>query len=121
MARKISCLRSFYKFLLREKLVDSNPFTLVSIPKTEKRLPQFFYESELQLLFQSCETETPLGQRNKAFSELLYATGIRVSECCQIRISEVDFFLSTVLIHGKGNKQRYLPFGSIAKESLNFT
>ncbi len=118
MAKKISCLRSFYKFLLREKLVDSNPFTLVSIPKTEKRLPQFFYESELQLLFQSCETETPLGQRNKAILELLYATGIRVSECCQIRISEVDFFLSTVLIHGKGNKQRYLPFGSIAKKSL---
>jgi integrase/recombinase XerC len=118
MAKKISCLRSFYKFLLREKIVEANPFTLLTIPKAEKRLPQFFYESELQLLFQSCETETSLGQRNKALLELLYATGIRVSECCQIRISEVDFFLSTVLIHGKGQKDRYLPFGSLAKQSI---
>ena len=118
MAKKISCLRSFYKFLLREKLVEANPFTLVTIPKAEKRLPKFFYENELQLLFQSCETETPLGQRNKALLELLYATGIRVSECCQIRLSEVDFFLGTVLVHGKGQKERYLPFGSLAKQSL---
>lgn len=118
IAKKISCLRSFYKFLLREKLVDANPFALVSIPKAEKRLPQFFYENELQLLFQSCEITTPLGQRNKALLELLYATGIRVGECCQIRISEVDFYLSTVLIHGKGHKERFVPFGSKAKESL---
>jgi integrase/recombinase XerC len=118
MAKKISCLRSFYKFLLREKLVETNPFTLLAIPKAEKRLPQFFYESEIQLLFQACETETPLGQRNRALLELLYATGTRVSECCQIRISEVDFFLSTVLVHGKGHKERYVPFGSIAKQSL---
>jgi integrase/recombinase XerC len=118
IAKKISCLRSFYKFLLREKLVDTNPFALVTIPKAEKRLPQFFYESELELLFQSCETETPLGQRNKALLELIYATGCRVSECCQIRISEVDFYLSTILIHGKGSKERYVPFGNKAKEAL---
>lgn len=118
IAKKISCLRSFYKFLLREKLVDTNPFALVTIPKAEKRLPQFFYESELDLLFQSCEIETPLGQRNKALLELIYATGIRVGESCQIRISEVDFYLSTVLIHGKGSKERYVPFGSKAKEAL---
>lgn len=118
IAKKISCLRSFYKFLLREKIVEENPFALVSIPKAEKRLPQFFYENELQMLFQSCETETPLGQRNKALLELLYATGIRVSECCQIRLSELDFYLSTVLVHGKGQKERYVPFGSYADESL---
>lgn len=118
VAKKISCLRSFYKFLLREKLAEENPFALVAIPKIEKRLPQFFYEDELQLLFQSCESETPLGQRNQAILELLYATGIRVSECCQIRIEEIDFYLSTVLIHGKGNKERYVPFGSKAKNAL---
>lgn len=118
IAKKISCLRSFYKFLLRENLVDANPFALVSIPKAEKRLPQFFYENELELLFQSCETVTPLGQRNKSLLELLYATGIRVGECCQIRIPEVDFYLSTVLIHGKGHKERYVPFGSNANKSL---
>lgn len=118
MAKKISCLRSFYKFLLRENIVVENPFALVSLPKAEKRLPHFFYENELHLLFQSCETETPLGQRNKALLELLYATGIRVSECCQIRLSELDFYLSTVLVHGKGHKERYVPFGSFAGKSL---
>ncbi|MDP4161476.1 MAG: tyrosine recombinase XerC [Bacillota bacterium] len=118
VARKISALRSFFKFLVREKLTEENPFASVSIPKAEKRLPDFFYEDELQLLFQSCETDTPLGQRNKALLELLYATGIRVSECCRIRLKDLDFYMSTVLVHGKGNKQRYVPFGSFAEDAL---
>ncbi len=118
VAKKISCLRSFYKFLLREKYVEENPFALVTIPKAEKRLPEFFYENELQQLFQACETQTPLGQRNKALLELLYATGMRVSECCQLKLKDVDFFLSTVLVHGKGQKERYVPFGRQAKDAL---
>ena len=119
VAKKISALRSFYKFLLREKFVESNPFLLLTIPKLEKRLPQFFYENELTLLFDSCETNTPLGQRNKAILELLYGTGIRVSECCQISLKDLDFYLLTILIHGKGNKERYVPFGSQAKAALD--
>jgi integrase/recombinase XerC len=118
VAKKISALRSFFKFLLREKYVKENPFSLVTIPKVEKRLPQFFYEDELQLLFRACETETPLGQRNIALLEMLYGTGIRVSECCQINVKEVDFYLSTVLVHGKGQKERYVPFGNFAYDSL---
>lgn len=118
VAKKISCLRSFYKFLLREGIVAENPFALVLIPKIEKRLPQFFYEDELKTIFESCETKTPLGQRNKALLELLYATGIRVSECCGIRLFEIDFYLSTVLVHGKGNKDRYVPFGQFAGNAL---
>jgi integrase/recombinase XerC len=118
IARRISGLRSFYKFLLREDLIQDNPFSLVSIPKIEKRLPEFFYEEELEQLFTSCETSTPVGQRNKALLELLYATGIRVSECCQIQLSDLDFSLSTVLIHGKGGKDRYVPFGKFANDAL---
>jgi integrase/recombinase XerC len=118
VARRISSLRSFYKFLLRENMIQENPFSLLSIPKIEKRLPEFFYEEELDQLFQSCESETPIGQRNKALLEMLYATGIRVSECCQIRLSDLDFSLSTVLVHGKGSKDRYVPFGKYAHESL---
>lgn len=118
VAKKISCLRSFYKFLLREKYVEENPFALVAIPKAEKRLPEFFYEDELQQLFEACETETPLGKRNKALLELLYATGIRVSECCQVQLNDLDFYLSTILVHGKGRKDRYVPFGSQAKAAL---
>ena len=118
VARKISSLRSFFKFLVREALVLDNPFSLVSIPKSEKRLPDFFYETELEELFKACNIQTPIGQRNKALLELLYATGIRVSECCQIKLSELDMFLSTVLVHGKGKKQRYVPFGSFAHDAL---
>jgi integrase/recombinase XerC len=118
IARRISSLRSLYKFLLREEMILANPFSLISIPKIEKRLPEFFYEEELEQLFKSCETKTPMGQRNKALLELLYATGIRVSECCQIRLKDLDFSLSTILVHGKGSRDRYVPFGQFAKEAL---
>lgn len=119
VARKISSLRSFFKFLVREKIVQENPFALASIPKLEKKLPEFFYEEELNELFNACETETLLGKRNKALLELLYATGMRVSECSQIRLKDLDMHLSTVLVTGKGNKQRYIPFGSFAQDALN--
>lgn len=118
VARKISCLRSFFKFLVREKQVEENPFALASIPKAEKRLPQFFYEEELSQLFEACETETPLGQRNHALLEMLYATGMRVGECAKLRLKDLDMFLSTVLVHGKGGKERYVPFGSFAHDAI---
>lgn len=118
ISRKISSLRSFYKFLLRENIVGENPFALVILPKIEKRLPEFFYEDEMDILFKACDTDTPLGQRNLAILELLYATGIRVSECCKISVKDLDFFLSTVLVMGKGSKERYVPFGAKAAEAL---
>ncbi|MEK4148392.1 tyrosine recombinase XerC [Robertmurraya sp. FSL W8-0741] len=118
VARKISSLRSFYKFLLREKLASQNPFAGVSIPKVDKRLPNFFYEEELAILFQACDISDPIGQRNRAILELLYATGIRVSECCSIHLQDIDMELSTLLVHGKGRKDRYVPFGSFAEVAL---
>ncbi|KON89099.1 recombinase XerC [Sporosarcina globispora] len=118
VARKISSLRSFFKFLLREEKVGENPFALVSIPKAQKKLPEFFYEEEMKQLFDACDASTPLGQRNKGLLELLYATGIRVSECSQIRLKDLDMYLSTVLVRGKGSKERYVPFGSFAQDAL---
>ncbi|WP_027408675.1 tyrosine recombinase XerC [Anoxybacteroides tepidamans] len=118
ISRKISSLRSFYKFLLREKKVAENPFALASLPKKEQKIPHFLYEEELENLFHVNDLNTAIGQRNQALLELLYATGIRVSECCHIQLSDIDFSLSTILIYGKGNKQRYVPFGSFAKEAL---
>lgn len=117
-ARKLSSLRSFYHYLLQEKYLTENPFSLVTMPKIEKRLPDFFYKDELKQLFAACETDTPLGQRNAALLELLYATGIRVGECSQLRLKDVDFFLSTILVRGKGQKERYVPFGSFAHAAL---
>jgi integrase/recombinase XerC len=118
VSRKISSLRSFYKFLMREKIVKENPFTLVSLPKKEQRIPNFLYKQELEVLFQVSDLSTPIGQRNHALLELLYATGIRVGECCQINLGDIDFSLGTILVKGKGNKQRYVPFGSFAQEAL---
>ncbi|MBA4536213.1 tyrosine recombinase XerC [Bacillus aquiflavi] len=118
IARKISSLRSFFTFLLREKVVTENPLALISLPKSESRLPRFFYEEELQQLFKVCDVTTPLGQRNQALLEVLYGTGIRVGECVQIHIHDLDMSLGTVLIKGKGHKERYVPFGRFASDSL---
>lgn len=119
VARKISVLRSFFKFLLREKYVESNPFAQVSLPKLEKRLPEFFYEQELEMLFQSIDTEDSVGKRNMALLELMYATGIRVGECAGIQLSDVDERMNVLLVRGKGKKERYVPFGDMAKRALN--
>lgn len=118
VSRKISSLRSFYKFLLREKKVLENPFALAALPKKEQKIPNFLYEQELEILFHVNDVNTAIGQRNQAMLELLYATGVRVSECCHIQLSDIDFSSSTILIHGKGSKQRYVPFGRFAKEAL---
>ncbi|MBM6618455.1 tyrosine recombinase XerC [Bacillus suaedaesalsae] len=118
VARKISSLRSFFKFLMREDIVHDNPFALVSLPKKQTRIPQFLYEDELDKLFHVTDTTTPLGQRNQAILELLYATGIRVSECCKLQLGDIDFSIGTILVNGKGNKQRYVPFGSFASDAL---
>ncbi|MGM9924142.1 MAG: tyrosine recombinase XerC [Bacillus sp. (in: firmicutes)] len=119
IARKISSLRSFYKWLMREEYVQENPFALVSLPKKEQKLPQFLYEEELESLFKSVKTDTALGKRDLALLELLYATGMRVSECCGMQIKDVDFSLGTILVHGKGKKDRYVPFGKYASHALH--
>ncbi len=118
ISRKISTLRSFYRFLIREEILADNPFKLVSLPKKEQKIPQFLYEEEMKLLFSVSDCQTPLGQRNQALIEVLYGTGIRVSECCEIKISDIDFFIGTILVTGKGGKQRYIPFGSLAQDAI---
>lgn len=118
IARKLSTLRSFYRYLTREEIVDQNPFAMASLPKKEKRLPRFLYDEELQQLFQTAETSTPIGQRNQALLEILYGTGIRVSECSDLSIGDVDFASGTILVFGKGRKERYVPFGSYAQKAV---
>ncbi|TDQ39638.1 tyrosine recombinase XerC [Aureibacillus halotolerans] len=118
VARKMSALRSLYHFLMRESLVTENPFVFSHIPKAERKLPQFLYEKELNQLFLVSDQSTELGQRNQALLELLYATGIRVSECIGINLEDIDFSVEAVLIRGKGRKERFVPFGSFAHEAL---
>ncbi|MBM7094163.1 tyrosine recombinase XerC [Bacillus sp. H-16] len=118
VSRKISALRSFYRFLLREEAVKDNPFILASIPKSGERLPTFLYEEEMNTLFNYIDATGSLGQRNKAIIELLYATGIRVSECAGVNVSDLDRDMATLLVRGKGKKERYVPVGSFAMDAI---
>lgn len=118
VARMISSLRSFYRFLSMEQNTSNNPFQLVDLPKKDYRLPNFLYEEEVAALFHAIDTSTPLGQRNQAILELLYATGIRVSECVALNVTDIDFFLEQIFIVGKGKKERYVPIGSFAIDAL---
>ncbi|KRM72625.1 tyrosine recombinase XerC [Lacticaseibacillus brantae] len=118
VARRISSLRSFYRYLIRVGEAKINPFALVEIKKAHQHLPQFFFEEELDVLFKATDGPTPLDQRNKAILEVLYGTGIRVSECANLTLNQIDFDLELLLVHGKGNKDRYVPFGSFAADAL---
>lgn len=118
VARKVSSLRSLYRFLMREGYRKDNPFALASLPKKELSIPKFLYAEELEELFEVSDTKTPLGQRNQALLELMYATGIRVSECVNLQLTDIDFAVGTILVMGKGKKQRYIPFGSYAQDAL---
>ena len=117
IARRISSLRSFYKFLLREEYVAQNPFTKVRTPKLDKRLPVFLEETEIDSLLDLPDA-TPLGLRDQAVLEMLYATGCRVSELAGLRLADVDLSGLFVLLHGKGNKDRIVPIGNTCKDAF---
>ncbi|WP_170007424.1 tyrosine recombinase XerC [Bacillus fonticola] len=116
--RKLSCLRTFFSFLVREETTANNPFENIPLPKRDQTLPRFLYEEEMEQLLQALPLDNELGVRNRAIVELLYASGLRVQECANIRLQDVDFTYDTVFVKGKGGKERYVPFGRYAKEAL---
>ncbi|WP_370621855.1 tyrosine recombinase XerC [Bacillus sp. JCM 19034] len=118
VSRKLSALRSFYSFHQREERVKDNVFSFIHLPKAEQKLPNFLYEEEMMQLFETVSGDKPLDQRDRALLELLYATGIRVSECSQLLVEHIDFTIGTVYILGKGRKERYTPVGSFALDAL---
>jgi len=119
ISRKISSVRSFYKFANARYGISDNAFRSLHHPKKEERLPAFFYEKEMELLFYACEGEDDRSVRDRVILELLYATGIRVGELVSIRIPDIDHHLGIVLVMGKGRKERYIPFGSFAADALD--
>ncbi len=119
VSRTISCLRSFYRFLEREQIVRSNPFVHIKLPKADKPIPSFFYEEELAKLFEINDLSDPIGQRNQAIIETLYATGIRVNECQGLLLDDIDFTIGSMFIRGKGRKERYVIFGKFAEDALH--
>lgn len=116
ISRKISSLRGFYKYLINNKVIDSNPFSLVSLPKKERHLPRFFYYNELEEMFQVPKLNTALGQRDRLLLEMLYATGVRVSELVNIKVSDING--EEIRVLGKGNKERIVEFGDYAESIL---
>ena len=117
MSRNISCLRSFYKFLLMERMIQKNPIVLIAIPKIRKSLPSVLSEEEVEKLLDVPLTDH-YSYRNKAMLELMYATGLRVSELVNLELNDIDFYTDTVRTLGKGSKERIIPLGDYAKEAL---
>ena len=116
ISRKISASRSFYKYLVNQSYLMNNPFLSVKLPKKEKKLPRFFSYNELEEMFEVPDLSLPLGQRDRLILELLYATGVRVSELVNIKLSDIRG--REIKILGKGNKERYVEFGEYADEIL---
>lgn len=118
VARRLSSLRSFYKYLLNNNYIQNNPFKLVSSPKKEKRLPKYLGINELEDIFRSIDISNSLGQRDSVIIEILYATGIRCSELVNIKIKDIDFNKKEIKVMGKGRKERLVEFGDYCYKSI---
>ena len=116
--RKISSLKGFYKYLVRNKIIDDNPFDYITLPKKEKKLPQYLNYNEMLEIFNTIETKTFLDLRNRLIIEILYATGLRVSELVNIKISDVDLENRSINVIGKGNKERIVFFNDVCLKYL---
>ena len=117
--RKISTLKSFYKHLLKNNEIDSNPLLKVTTPKTAKRLPVFVGESEITDLFTEVEFSNDYeGHRDNLILELFYATGIRLSELVNLEINSIDYHNLTIKVLGKRNKERIIPIGTTLKVKI---
>ena len=113
-ARSISALKSFFNYLLFEGEINSSPLNDIESPKIENKLPQVLTEDEIKRLISSVNLGSEFGQRNKTIIEVLYGTGIRVSELTELRLSNIFFNENILKVTGKGNKERFVPLGKIA-------
>lgn len=119
ISRKLSSMRTFYRYLIRENYIEINPFQMVSTPKIEKKLPIFLYINEMNELLNAPDVKSPLGNRDRAIMEVLYASGMRVSELVSLNIDSIDFLTETALVFGKGSKERYVSLGQYSIDALN--
>jgi integrase/recombinase XerD len=110
-ARHISSVKGIYKFLLRDGIIKDDPSVELTIPETHKNLPHFLTEDEIALLIDTPDIRTNIGIRDRAILELMYATGVRVSELVDLRIGDVKIEQALLICKGKGSKQRIIPLG----------
>jgi integrase/recombinase XerD len=117
-ARNLAALRSFFRYLVREKLLASNPTTSVDSPRLGRPLPKAMSRDEISRLLGAVEGEAPLKLRDQAILELLYGTGVRISELVGLEISQVSLVTGTMVVRGKGGKERVVPLGEYAVEAV---
>ncbi len=118
VSRKLSALRSFYRYLVREEAIETSPFASIRTPKLDKKLPKFMYMEEVMALLQSPDRSTPAGLRDAAIMETLYASGIRVGELVGLDLRSIDLDRGIALVFGKGAKERYVPVGEHAVQAI---
>jgi integrase/recombinase XerC len=118
IARKMACLRSFFKFLHREGYVRSNPAVTLSTPKIDKKLPLFLSAGDAVKLLESPDPSDDMGLRDRAILETLYSTGIRVSELVGLDRDDIDFISGVLKVYGKGKKERLVPIGDKALRAI---
>jgi len=118
IARKVSSMRSFYKYLEREGIITTNPMQYISSPKLDRRLPSFLTNTEINRLLEAPDAEDPYGRRDRAFLELLYASGLRVSELAGLKLDQVNLETREVRVIGKGSKERIVLMGEPAARAL---
>jgi integrase/recombinase XerC len=118
IARKLSAIRSFYRYLVREKIISASPIEMISSPKLDKRLPSFLTLEEVERLLNAPDLSTPQGQRDRALLELLYASGLRVSELVNLDLNQIDLDTNEIRVWGKGSKERMVLMGEPAAEAL---
>jgi integrase/recombinase XerD len=118
-ARHLITLRGFYKFLAQEKILEFDPAKLIDLPKSGLKLPDVLSVSEINLLLNIPDSNKPLGKRNSAMLELLYAAGLRVSELVNLKFLDVNLEACFVRVMGKGSKERIVPFGLFARNKID--
>ncbi len=118
LTRKVSTIRSFYRFLVREGKVESTPLTGIVAPKRERRLPTILSKADLDALIESADETTAVGLRNRAMLEMMYASGVRLSEIVGLDLRSIDLDERTVVVRGKGNKERMVLLGEPAEKTL---
>ena len=118
IARKLAAIRSFFQYSLKQRWIEDNPAKLLSTPKLDKHIPSFLSEEEMQKFLDLPISKKPLDLRDRAMLELLYATGLRVGELVGSNIEDINFPERLIRVRGKGKKERILPFGKTAQESL---
>ena len=117
-ARSISALKSFFNYLVFEGLIKDSPISNIEAPKLERKLPEVLTEDEINQLIKSVDLNHVFGQRNKTIIEVLYGTGIRVSELVNLQLSNIFFKESILKVNGKGDKERFVPLGKIASTEI---